>query len=86
MTKQAKQLQGVVVGDQGRPRLPVMVITDCALMVAVVVRGHRTEREAAAVGSRTSSCLVLGEKVGKTVYHHYSAAAVVFVVETIAPD
>ena len=52
----------------------------------VLVRGHRTEREAAAVGSRTSSCLVLGEKVGKTVYHHYSAAAVVFVVETIAPD
>ena len=28
----------------------------------VLVRGHRTEREAAAVGSHTSSCLVLGEK------------------------
>ena len=30
---------------------------------------------------RTSSCVVLGEEVGKTVYHHYSATAVVFVVD-----
>ena len=38
------------------------------------------EQEAAGVGLRTSSCLVLGE-VAKTVYHHYSATAVVFVVD-----
>ena len=44
------------------------------------------DQEAAAVGWRTNSCLVLGEEVGKTVYHHYSAAAAVFVVETITSD
>ena len=53
----------------------------------VLVWGHRTEREAAAaVGSRTSSCWELGEEVGETVYRPYSATAVVFVVETLAPN
>ena len=52
----------------------------------VLVRGHRTEREAATVVTRTSSCLVLGEEVEERVYHHYSATAFVFFVETMAPD
>ena len=52
----------------------------------MLVRGRRTEREAAAVGTRTSSCLVLGEEVEKGVYHHYSATAFMFVVETMVPD
>ena len=51
----------------------------------VLVRGRRTEQDAAAVDSRTSSCWVLGEEVGETVYH-YSATDVVFVVETLAPN
>ena len=50
------------------------------------MKGRSTERDAAAVGLRTSSCLVLEEEAGKTVYHHYCATAVVLVVETIAPD
>ena len=49
----------------------------------MLVKRRRTEREAAAVGLRTSPCL---EEMEKTVYHHYSATAVVFVVETITPD
>ena len=53
----------------------------------VLVGRRRTEREAAAaVGSRTNFCWVLGEEVGETEYHHYSATAVVFVVETLAPN
>ena len=53
----------------------------------VLVWGRRTKREAAAaVGSRTNFCWVLGEEVGETVYHHYSATAVVFVAETLVPN
>ena len=36
MTGQAKQLQGVVVRDQGRQRLAVVVVTHSAPMVVVV--------------------------------------------------
>ena len=50
------------------------------------MKGRRTERDAALVGMRTSSYLVLGEEAGKTVYHHYCATAVVLVVDSIAPD
>ena len=50
------------------------------------VSRRRKEQEAAGVGLRTSSCVVLGEEVGKTVYHHYSATPVVFVVETLASN
>ena len=59
VTEQAKQLQGVVVGDQGRPRSPVMVITDCALMVAVVhpvvVVVHSAQRVVAVAHSADES-------------------------------
>ena len=58
----------------------------CKVKTQVQVRRRCTKQEAAAGGLRTSSCLVLGEEVGKTVYHHYSATAVVFVVENIASD
>ena len=56
----------------------------CEVKGQVLVRRRCTEREAAAMGWRTSSRLVLGEEVGKTVCRHYSATAVVFVVETLA--
>ena len=45
----------------------------CTVKGQMLVRRRRTEREDAAVGLRTSSCLVLEEEVAKTVYHHYSA-------------
>ena len=56
VTVQAKQLQGVVVGDQGRPRSPVVVITDSALMVAVVHPVvHSAKRVVAVVHSANES-------------------------------
>ena len=37
----------------------------CMVKGQVLVRGHRTEQEAAAVGLRTSSCLVWGRRWGR---------------------